>query len=63
MGKVAMAFGLEALKAVPGSLDPEQLLARATEVIRTEVRQTVQEILSDENSVLFQTLEAILKMH
>lgn len=50
LGKIAVAMGIKAIDRLTAELDPEVMLAKASELIGVEIKNALLEILGDEES-------------
>jgi hypothetical protein len=50
LGQIALAIGMKSLERLTSQLDPDVMLQQATELIRTELKETFQGILGDEEN-------------
>ncbi len=54
--KLAAAFGVTLLEKLGSSLDPEQLIAEASAVFSTSLKEVILEILQDPESMILRSL-------
>lgn len=52
LGQVALAIGLKSLENLTSRLNPDEMMAQATEVVRVELKDAFREILGDEENPL-----------